>query len=64
MNAMQGKKQAGQQCNRLLDEMFTILKYKNIKTDNGIYIKVFTDGTVSCLTVSTDYVLNTTNIET
>ena len=28
---------------------------------HAIYIKVFNDGTASCLTVSTDDVINTTN---
>ena len=28
--------------------------------DHAIFIKLFTDGAVSCLTVSTDDVLNTT----
>ena len=44
--------------------MFTIIKYKNIKIDHDIYIKVFTDGTVSYLKVSTDDVINNTNYET
>ena len=43
--------------------MVTIIKYKKITIDNDIYIKVLSDGTVSCLTVSTDDVLNTTNNE-
>ena len=38
-------------------------KYKKIKIDHAIYIKVFTDETVSHLTVSTDGVLNNTNNE-
>ena len=41
--------------------MFTILEYNNSTIDHAIYIKVFADGTVSYLAVSTDYVLNTTN---
>ena len=44
--------------------MVTIIKYKKSKIDHDIYIKVFTDGTVSYLTVSTDDVLNTTNNKT
>ena len=39
-------------------------KYKKITIYHAIYIKVFSDGTVSYLTVSTDDVLNTTNNET
>ena len=44
--------------------MVTILKYKKSKIDHAIYIRVFTDDTVSYLTVPTDDVLNTTNNET
>ena len=44
--------------------MVTILKYKKSTIDNTIYIKVFTDVTVSYLTVSTDDVLNNTNNKT
>ena len=64
MNVIQGKKPAGRQWNRLLDAVVTIIKYKNITIDDAIYMKVFTDGTVSYITVSTDDVLNTTNNET
>ena len=63
MNVIQGTKPAGRQWNRLLDSVVTILKYTNITIDHDIYIKVFADGTVSYLTVSTDDVLNTTNNE-
>ena len=44
--------------------MVTILKYKKITTDHDIYIKLFSDGKVSYLTVSTGDVLNTNNNET
>ena len=44
--------------------MVKIIEYKKITTDHYIYIKVFSDGTVSYITVSTDDVLNTTNNET
>ena len=64
MNVIQGKKPSGRQCNRLLDAVVTILKYSNITIDHDIYITVFTDGTVSYITVYTDDVLNTTNNET
>ena len=57
------KKPAGRQWNRLLDAVVTILEYKKSTIDHAIYIKVFDDGTVSNLTVSTDDVLNTTNNE-
>ena len=43
--------------------MVTTIKYKNSTIDHAIYIKVFIDGTVSYITVSTDDVLNTTNNE-
>ena len=51
-------------CNRLLDAGVTIIKYKKNTIDYAIYIKFFTDGKVSYLTVSTDDVLTTTNNET
>ena len=54
---------AGRQWNILLDSVVTIIKYKKSKIDHAIYIKCFTDGTVSYLAVSTDYVLNTTTNE-
>ena len=44
--------------------MVTILNYNKITIDHAIYIKNFTDGTLSYITVSTDDVLNTTNNET
>ena len=59
-----GTKPAGIQWNYLLGEMVTILKYNNITIDHAIYIKVFSDWTLSSLTVSTDDVLNTTNNDT
>ena len=63
MNGIQGTNPAGRQCNRLLDAVVKIIKYKKSKIDRTIYIKVFADGTVSYLTVSTDDVLSTTNNE-
>ena len=63
MNGIQGTKPAGRQCNRLLDSVVTIIEYKKITIDHAIYIKVFDDGAVSYLTVSTGDVLNTTNNE-
>ena len=64
MNGIQGTKQSGRQWNRLLDSVVKMIKYKKSTIDHAIYINVFTDGTVSYLTVSTDNVLNTTNNET
>ena len=61
MNGIQGTNPAGRQWNRLLDAVVTILEYKKNTIDHAIYIKVFDDGTVSYLTLSTDDVLNTTN---
>ena len=58
------KNPAGLQWNRLLDAVVTILKYNKNKIDHAIYIKLFSDKTVSYLTVSTDHVLNATNNET
>ena len=43
--------------------MVTIIEYKKSTIDHDIYIKVFGDGIVSYLIVSTDDVLNTTNNE-
>ena len=63
MNGIQGTKPAGRQWNRLLDVVVKILEYKKSKIDHAIYIKVFDDGKVSYLTVSTDDVLSTTNNE-
>ena len=64
MNGIQGIKPSGRQWNILLDAVATILKYKNSTIDHAIYIKVFTDGTVYYLTVSTDYVFNNNNDDT
>ena len=61
MNGIQGIRPAGRQCNRLLGAVVTRMKYRKIKIDHAIYIKVFSDGKVSYLTVYTDDVLNTTN---
>ena len=64
MNGIQGTKTAGQQWNRLLDAVVTIIKYKKITVDHAIYIKGLSDVTVSCLTVSNYDALDTTNNET
>ena len=44
--------------------MVTVIYYNKSTTNNDIYIKAFSDGTVSYLTISTDDVLNSTNNET
>ena len=64
MNGIQGTNPDGRQWKILLDAVVTIIKYKKITIDHTIYIKVFTDGTVSYLTVFNGDVLNTTNNET
>ena len=63
MNGIQVKKPAVRQRNRILDTVVTIIEYNKSTIDHAIYIKVFDDGAVSYLTVSTDDVLNTTNNE-
>ena len=63
MNGIQGTKPAGRQWNRLLDAVVTIIKYKKSTIYHAIYIKVFTDVTVSYITVTTFEVLNTNNNE-
>ena len=64
MNGIQGTKPSGIQWNRLIYALVPILNYKRITIDHDIYIKVFTDGTVSYITVYTDDFINTTNNET
>ena len=61
MNGIQEKKPAGRQWNRLLDSVFKIIQYKKSAIYHAIYIKVFTGGTVSYLTVSIDDVMNITD---
>ena len=64
MNGIHGTKPARLQWNRILYAVVTILKYKKRTIYYAIYIKVLYDGTVSYITVSTDYILNTNNNET
>ena len=64
MNGYQGTKPSGIKWNRLLRTVVAILKYNNITIDHAIYIKFFTDVTVSYLTISTDDGLNTTTNNT
>ena len=63
MNGIQGTNPDGRQWNRILDAVVTIINYKKSTIDHAIYIKVFADGTMSYLTVSTNDVLNNTNNE-
>ena len=60
MNIIQITKPEGQQWNRLLGIVVTVLKYKKI----SIYIKIFSDRNFSYITVSTNDVVNTANDET
>ena len=64
MNGIQGTKPAVRKWNRLLNTVVAIIKYNKITIYHSIYIKIFTDVTVSYLTVSADDVLNTTTNET
>ena len=50
MDEIRGTKLAGQKLNQLLDIVVTILKYKKITIYHAIYIKVFSNLTVSFLT--------------
>ena len=59
MNIIKGKNTSGRQWTRIFDAVATIRKYNKSIIDHAIYIKVFSDGTVSYLTVSTDDVINT-----
>ena len=47
MNFIQGTKPAVIQWNRLLESVATITKYKKIIIYDAIYIKIFSDKTVS-----------------
>ena len=64
MKNIQGTKPAGQQWNKLLDTVVTIIKYKKNTIYHAIYIKVLSYFTVSYPMVSTDNVINATNNET
>ena len=64
INGIQEIKVASRQWNWLLDAVVKILRYKKSTIYHEIYIKVFSDGTVSFLTVYTDDFLNTTDGET
>ena len=64
MNGVQGGKTAGRKCNRLIDAVGTILRYKNITIYHAIYIKFLYGVTVYYLKVSNYYILNTNNNDT
>ena len=64
MNGIEGGNHPGKHLIWIIDKVVTIAKYKKITIYHAIYIKVFYGGTLSCLTVSTDGYLNTTNNET
>ena len=63
MNGIQGTKSSVKKLNWLLDAVVKIVEHKKNTIDN-IWIKVFSDGTVTYLKVSTDDFLNTTNKDT
>ena len=64
MNGIQGTNQAGRKWNRLLDAVVITLKYNKITIDRAIFVKVFSDWTVSYIKVSANDVLNTANHDT
>ena len=64
MNGIQGGGPSGRQLNQLFDDVVTIIKYKKITIYRSIYIKVFSDVKMPCLTVSGNHVFNATNNET
>ena len=64
IHLIQGTKPAGRQWNRLLDAVVTIIKYLKSVIYHDIYIKVFSDVTVSFIMLFTDDVLNANNNET
>ena len=63
MNRINVTNPSDQQCNRLLYAVVTIIEYNKSTIYHDIYIRVFYDGTVYCITVSTGYFLNTNNNE-
>ena len=64
MDFIRGTKPSGWQCNRLLDAVATVIKYKKNTIYHAIYNKVFSYGALYYIIVSPDDVTNTTNIET
>ena len=63
MNRMQETKPSGGKWNQLLDEVVKNLKYKKITIDHFIYMKIFSGGNVSYLTLYIADVLTNTNNE-
>ena len=61
MNGAQEKKTAVQNFNCLLDAVLKVLKYRNIKIDHAIYIRVFSNETVSYFIVFTNDVIKNPN---
>ena len=64
MDVIRGTKPSGRKCNRLLDVVVTIMKYKKSTIDQAISIKFLSSVTVSYLVLSSGGVLNITNNET
>ena len=64
MNGIQTIKPASRKCNRPINAVVPIMKYKKSTIEYAIYTKVFSDITVSYLMVYTDDVMNTNNKET
>ena len=64
MNGIKVTNPAGNKWNRIIDAVFTVMKYKKITTDDIIYVKVFYYGNLSYLTLSTDDYMNNTNNKT
>ena len=63
MNIIQDTNPEGQQLNRLLNAVVTMMIYNKITIDHVININVFSYVTVSYIIVSTDDVLNNTTNE-
>ena len=64
MNGIRGKTPLGRQSNPFLDAVVRIIKYNKRTNDHAIYIKIFSDITISYLMVYTDDVLNINNNKT
>ena len=61
MNVIQGTNLVGRQCVVLLDYAVNIIVYKRSIIGHAIYVKLFSNGTISFLTVLIDAFLGTTN---
>ena len=64
MNLIQGTKLEGLQQNRLPDVVFTIPKHTKSTIYYAIYIKIFSDGSISYLAFSGVDFMNATNNDT